>query len=129
MTIRGKRIYFNGRMEEASRAVVEQHLSRKLLRGHHEVVHHKDKNITNNSIENLEVLTSKEHAKRHPKNSLLYRKKFPGINQSWCSRCKKFLERSEFPLERRRWNLCYGICRNCLKMMYLRKKALRGECA
>lgn len=45
------------------RYVMEQHLNRKLK--YNEVVHHKDHNKTNNSINNLELLTNKEHSKKH----------------------------------------------------------------
>jgi hypothetical protein len=45
------------------RAVMEQHLGRKLTRS--EIVHHKDGDKKNNAITNLEVMTQSEHAKLH----------------------------------------------------------------
>ena len=45
------------------RVIMENHLGRLLSKS--EIVHHKDKNKKNNSIENLEVLTQSEHAKLH----------------------------------------------------------------
>lgn len=45
------------------RIIVENYLGRLL--NSHEVVHHKNHNKFDNRIENLEVLTSKEHAKIH----------------------------------------------------------------
>lgn len=46
------------------RLIMEKHIGRLLRKG--EVVHHKDGNIKNNSIENLELYGShSEHAKHH----------------------------------------------------------------
>lgn len=45
------------------RVMMENHLGRLL--NTNEVVHHKDHNKKNNSIENLELLDSKEHIKLH----------------------------------------------------------------
>jgi hypothetical protein len=43
--------------------LMEKQLGRKLVKG--EIVHHKDGNKRNNSIENLELMTQSEHAKLH----------------------------------------------------------------
>lgn len=45
------------------RYVMEQYLGRKLESN--EIVHHKDHNKTNNSIDNLELLPNKEHSRKH----------------------------------------------------------------
>ena len=42
---------------------MEAHMGRKLKRG--EVVHHIDYDKTNNSVENLQVMTRVEHARLH----------------------------------------------------------------
>lgn len=42
---------------------MERHLGRKLTRN--EDVHHKDRDYTNNAIDNLEVLTKLAHARVH----------------------------------------------------------------
>jgi hypothetical protein len=47
-----------------ARYIMEQHLHRKLTSD--EQVHHKDGDPTNDSIENLEVLTKESHKKKHP---------------------------------------------------------------
>lgn len=53
----------NGRRVGEHRHVMEKLLGRRLLRSEH--VHHKDHNRSNNSLENLELLTASEHMKRH----------------------------------------------------------------
>ncbi len=45
------------------RLIMEQHIGRKLNKN--EVVHHKNKNRSDNRIENLQVMTFKEHARLH----------------------------------------------------------------
>lgn len=48
--------------------IAEQRLGRRLFKD--EVVHHKDGNKQNNSLENLVVLTRSAHAKLHIKNAI-----------------------------------------------------------
>ena len=45
------------------RIIMEEVLGRKLKK--YEVVHHKDENKLNNSIENLQLMTKKEHDRLH----------------------------------------------------------------
>lgn len=45
------------------RHVMETHLDRKLSR--HEVIHHKDGNPKNNSLENLDLITQAQHRQKH----------------------------------------------------------------
>lgn len=53
------------------RWLMEQHIGRKLLPTEH--VHHRDRNGLNNSIDNLEILTAREHQREH----LMGTKKWP----------------------------------------------------
>ncbi len=57
--------YVNGKRYRVkrSRAVMQLHLNRKLNIS--ELVHHKDKNKENDSIENLEILNQEDHVSKH----------------------------------------------------------------
>jgi hypothetical protein len=62
--------YNNGKYILQSRYRIEQNLGRYLTRK--EVVHHKDGNKLNDSIENLEVLLLRDHSKLHSKKGRSY---------------------------------------------------------
>ena len=53
------------------RYVMSEHLGRPLTK--EEVVHHKDENKTNNSIENLQLMSHSEHTRLHRKDFVLVR--------------------------------------------------------
>lgn len=59
----------NNKKIREHRFVLEKLLGRKLKR--EEVVHHKDHNKLNNSIENLQILTNREHMILHCKERKL----------------------------------------------------------
>ena len=58
-----KAIKVNGVKYDEHRFIMEQHLGRKLASD--EVVHHKDGNKQNNSIENLVIMPRSEHSREH----------------------------------------------------------------
>lgn len=63
-----KSVWVDGKLVRYHRLVMERHLGRKLLSS--EIVHHKDENIWNNSIENLEITDRVSHARHHSFNTI-----------------------------------------------------------
>ena len=57
------REYINGKYVFQHRLVVERAIGRKLRDD--EIIHHKDRDKSNNSLDNLEILSSSEHTKIH----------------------------------------------------------------
>ena len=58
-----KMIQINGKRKQLHRHILEQHLNHSLTIN--EIVHHKDGNIKNNNIENLEIMSREEHTSLH----------------------------------------------------------------
>lgn len=71
-----KVLYNNGNSIKEHIYIMEQHIGRKLLPN--EVVHHIDKDKTNNNISNLLLLTQSEHSKLHRELDKKSGKKFFG---------------------------------------------------
>ena len=79
---------------------MEEMLNRKLNRN--EIVHHKDENRQNNNINNLEIVSSKEHSLRHTEPQL----------RLTCYKCKKvfFRSRSKAIGNNQKTNFCSSWC-------------------
>lgn len=70
--IKYKTINIEGKQIRLHRYLMEQKLERKLMSD--EIVHHKDGNMFNNDITNLEIVSRSEHSKKHPENLPMKRK-------------------------------------------------------
>lgn len=118
------------RLRKQARLIMSKYLNRELLPW--EDVHHKDENVFNNEIDNLEVLTRKDHLEKHAgiileimPNRIM--ESCAGRymvaddpNFSWCHNCKRFLPRLSFSLREASWNGLDPNCKECRKI--LRKK-------
>jgi len=101
----------NGRTGEMllSRYLMEHKLERKLVEN--EVVHHKDGNMLNDNIDNLEVMTKQDHNILHGINGSKRRRHQEGMG--WCSRCQQFLPKECFGVNLREWNGLSKYCKKC----------------
>lgn len=100
------------------RQIVENFLERKL--SSNEIVHHKDGNINNNNITNLQLMTKSEHMKLHRKDGTIHtdcrklRKKSIGGKYK-CTICKLLKFPNEYYLDNSRWNKLSHNCKECDK--------------
>ena len=93
----------NGKKVRAHRWIMEQHLSRKLLPD--EQVHHINGNPLDNRIENLQVMTTKEHMRLH-------KQIYP--DEKICEWCGK--EYICNPRKRKRQKCCSSECAQMLRV-------------
>ena len=61
---------FDGKVIREHRHIMEQAIGRKLSTD--EIVHHKDGNRLNNSLDNLEILSRSDHARMHSSTGISY---------------------------------------------------------
>jgi hypothetical protein len=78
--VKYKAIRVEGVKIDEHRYIMEQHIGRKLARN--EVVHHKNGNKRDNRIENLEIMSLSEHAKKHQTGTTLSKETRQKISQS-----------------------------------------------
>lgn len=93
------------------RIIMENHLKRIL--NENEIVHHIDENKKNNSIENLQILSNKEHGKHHSKSrSRIYVK----LKCPWCQKEFEIPKNQSFLQKSSKYNCtcCSKFCRGKL---------------
>lgn len=139
VTFEGRRVYRNcgypyvlepdGSAKCIHRLVMARHLGRPLSSD--EVVHHRDGDKMNWSVENLEVMTSEEHRKYHTEIRVLQNGYIPGVSRV-CSKCRKTKYLSEFYINRRatagKSNVTHtSVCKACSQKVALEYAARDRE--
>lgn len=114
MTYRSLTVKINGKTKLKHRHIMEQHLGRALRPD--EQVHHKDENIRNNDIGNLEVLTVAQHQAQHKQ-----KQKHPMTMD--CKICGKTF--TPAPTKRGRAKTCSKACADTSRS--ITEKATKGR--
>ncbi len=118
-----KVIFINGHEILEHRHIYEKHHNVTLKR--RQIIHHKDGNRSNNSIDNLELLESQsDHIKHHNTERILIKSKLRGEHegQKYCTCCKIVLNLSDF-YKNPHHRLGYSqYCKQCTKKFYPKEK-------
>jgi hypothetical protein len=96
----------NGRLQLQHRYLYEQFLGRNLLSNEH--IHHKNGNRSDNRIENLELLNSREHHRYHLKINERLKD-----NKLKCYKCEEYKDFNCFPKRNNRPLGVIGTCSKC----------------
>jgi len=104
--------------------LMEKHLGCSL---EGKIVHHKDGNRLNNSLDNLLVLNNdQEHATIHANERLQRLGGTPGIHK-YCPKCQTVKTLEDFPRSKNNYDGRYGFCKKCavihVRQMRLKRKA------
>ena len=89
------------------RVVMENHIGRLL--NSNEIVHHKDRNKKNNSIDNLELLIASEHSRMH---RLEQGKIYVTLRCPWCGKEFDIPKNRSFIIKHNKFN-CNCCSTNC----------------
>ncbi len=90
--------------------LMEEHLGKPLPKGYE--VHHIDGNKHNNNIENLELVTRKEHCRKHADLRLKAYGGVPGRDK-YCADCKTVKLLDDFPKDKTKSDGRHGFCKAC----------------
>lgn len=115
----------DGANYEQHRLIMERHIGRKLR--YEEVVHHKDRNHSNNAIENLQLFAcAADHVRQH-----YIEDRGITATHAICICCKESKLHSEFPYRKCEGVKIRGFCKNCdsIRSKKYRERKLAADAA
>lgn len=116
-------ITINGESMKYHRYLMEKKIGRKLKKD--EVVHHINENKLDNRIENLQLMTKKEHLSHHW-DSKFEGMKVRSIKEYKCTLCEKKFKRNASQVKKSKQLFCSKSCVNKAVRKRIIKKPFRG---